>query len=381
MTYHCKLQKALRIIFNSTALKNISDGNWRKHKKPGKSASGAGRQSGEQKGSNPSETSRKWRGGIPAMGVKQATRVNWLLVCAVFLPISCSVIQLSLAKNTSSRAAPLSGTIEQIPESSPQIDPQRKVSQPSTAKVKYFTHIVKWPEENLGSIARWYSGSAKNWMRLAKFNPGIDAGHIKVGDLILIPEHLLKTREPMPIDFLPASIDKKNELSSPVVKQPVESKHEHIPGPTPVQPRINQIPVDPSQRSSPPKAPQPSKSKGKYFTHKIKWPGENLVLIARWYTGSAKNWTRLVAFNPGIDPRRIEIGDSVLISEHLLKTREPMPIDFLSSSTGKKKESSPLSIKQPAISDKIELFGPIDTESQVIGVDDSHSPVSPETIE
>ncbi len=39
------------------------------------------------------------------------------------------------------------------------------------------------------------------------------------------------------------------------------------------------------------------------------------------------------------------------------------------------------STKQPDRSDKIELFGPIDTETQKIGVDDSHSPLPLETIE
>ena len=118
-----------------------------------------------------------------------------------------------------------------------------------------------------------------------------------------------------------------------------------------------------------------------YFTHKIKWPGENLGFIARWYTGSSKNWMHLVEANPDINPRRIDIGDSVLIPEALLKTRQPMPIDFLSSATDKRKAPSPLSTKQPAISDKIELFGPIDTETKTIGVDDTHSPLPLETIE
>jgi hypothetical protein len=119
----------------------------------------------------------------------------------------------------------------------------------------------------------------------------------------------------------------------------------------------------------------------KYLNHKIKWSGENLILISRWYTGSANNWKRLAKANPGIDPRRIKIGDSILIPEDLLKTRRPMPIEFLSSATDKKKEPAPPPAKQAVKSDKIELFGPIDTETQTSGVDDSDSPLPLETIE
>jgi hypothetical protein len=119
----------------------------------------------------------------------------------------------------------------------------------------------------------------------------------------------------------------------------------------------------------------------KYLSHKIKWPGENLTLIARWYTGSAKNWMRLVEANPGIEPRRIKIGDSILIPEDLLKTRQPMPIEFLSSATSPKKEPPSPSAKQAGNSDKIDLFGPIDTEAQTSDADDGDSPLPLETIE
>jgi hypothetical protein len=119
----------------------------------------------------------------------------------------------------------------------------------------------------------------------------------------------------------------------------------------------------------------------KYFNHIIKWPGENLSLIARWYTGDAKNWRRLVEVNPGIKPRRIKIGDSILIPEDLLMRRRPMPIEYLSPATDKKKEPPPPPAKQAVKSDKIELFGPIDTETPKSGVDDSESPLPLETIE
>jgi len=119
----------------------------------------------------------------------------------------------------------------------------------------------------------------------------------------------------------------------------------------------------------------------KYLSHKIKWPGENLSLIARWYTGSAKNWTRLVEANPGIEPRRIKIGDSILIPEDLLKTRQPMPIEFLSSATSPQRTPTSPSAEKAGNSDKIELFGPVDTEAHKSDADDIDSPLPLETIE
>jgi len=119
----------------------------------------------------------------------------------------------------------------------------------------------------------------------------------------------------------------------------------------------------------------------KYLNHKTKWPGENLGLIARWYTGSAKNWTRLVEANPGIEPRRIKIGDSILIPADLLKTRQPMPIEFLSAATSPPKTPPSPSAKKAGNSDKIDLFGPVDTEAQKSDADDIDSPLPFETIE
>jgi hypothetical protein len=62
-----------------------------------------------------------------------------------------------------------------------------------------------------------------------------------------------------------------------------------------------------------------------YFEHQIRWPGESLSLISKWYTGKYKNWTKLVAHNPQIDPKRIRIGQRILIPEDMLTTRDPLP--------------------------------------------------------
>jgi hypothetical protein len=77
---------------------------------------------------------------------------------------------------------------------------------------------------------------------------------------------------------------------------------EKVPPETPV-PLATKQALDSPQDARP--LPPPEE---KYLKHKIKWPGENLILIARWYTGSAKNWIRLVEANPGIEPKRINFN-------------------------------------------------------------------------
>ncbi len=72
---------------------------------------------------------------------------------------------------------------------------------------KYFTgnfrkdqykHTVRWPGESLSLIASWYTGSSKNWGKLAKINPRLHPNRIKAGQVIMIPTALLKTRVALP---------------------------------------------------------------------------------------------------------------------------------------------------------------------------------------
>jgi hypothetical protein len=159
------------------------------------------------------------------------------------------------------------------------------------------------------------------------------------------------------------------------------------PAPSSAPIKIDQPPLSqpeqivPSPVSQPEQIVPPPEAKVKYFIHIIKYKGEDLTLIARWYTGSGKNWLRIVEVNPSIDHRRIQIGDSILIPESLLKTRQPMPISYVHRKVSKKK-------KQPVPSDnsisnikEVELFGPVDTDTQAgnININDSLPPL--ETID
>jgi len=62
-----------------------------------------------------------------------------------------------------------------------------------------------------------------------------------------------------------------------------------------------------------------------FYKHTVRWPGESLSLIAKWYTGAHKNWRKLAEANPRIKPNLIKPGYIILIPPALLKTRKPLP--------------------------------------------------------
>lgn len=63
--------------------------------------------------------------------------------------------------------------------------------------------------------------------------------------------------------------------------------------------------------------------------HKVRWEGESLALVAKWYTGRPENWNAIAGANPTLDPKKIIVGNSIRIPSRLLITRKPMPKRFL----------------------------------------------------
>ena len=115
-----------------------------------------------------------------------------------------------------------------------------------------------------------YTGDSKNGKVLAKINPDVNPKEIEAGSEIFIPVKLLKTRKPLPKNF--AANYCKN-----------------------------------------------------CYRHTVRWSGESLSLIARWYTGSSENWRKLAKANPRLNPNRIKKGNVIMIPPALLKTKEPLP--------------------------------------------------------
>lgn len=98
----------------------------------------------------------------------------------------------------------------------------------------------------------------------------------------------------------------------------------------------------------------------KHLVHRVRWPGESLSIIAKWYTGKFNNWQALADFNPKLKPDRIWVGQEILVPEGLLKTREPIPESFVGqfARKSKKKKSS------PKVDNALPLFGPRDYSSK-----------------
>jgi hypothetical protein len=135
-----------------------------------------------------------------------------------------------------------------------------------------------------------------------------------------------------------------------------------------------------SSKTSVLKTPVPSGQRPEFYVHKVRWPGETISVIAQWYTGTQNNWEYIVKVNSGFDPKRMEIGDEILIPVALLKKREPMPRKYLGTSVRKKDPPSVPQVTPPIKSvkekitvapekehqvselEEIELFQPKDTE-------------------
>ena len=66
-----------------------------------------------------------------------------------------------------------------------------------------------------------------------------------------------------------------------------------------------------------------------FYVHQVKWEGETLSIVAKWYTGSMNNWKTIAKANPALDPNRMVIGNDIRIPDSLLITRKPLPKSFL----------------------------------------------------
>lgn len=101
-------------------------------------------------------------------------------------------------------------------------------SRPLKQRSEFYVHNVCWAEETISVIAQWYTGNHNNWERIVKANFNLDPKQMRIGDKILIPVALLKTREPMPRKYLGNSVPKKDAPSLPIGKPSVESDKKEV---------------------------------------------------------------------------------------------------------------------------------------------------------
>jgi hypothetical protein len=188
------------------------------------------------------------------------TRAGFIGLFVIFACLGCNGVGQKLDKWQTSVTESVKGTLN----FSDSDDAKRKNSD------VYFIHTSQWSWETLGIVADWYTGDSSNWTKLAEINPNVDPQKVVAGSEIFIPVNLLKTREALPQNY-----------ASAYCKE--------------------------------------------CYRHTVRWPGESMSLIARWYTGSSRNWRKLAKANPTIDPNRIKKGHVIVIPTKLLKTREPLP--------------------------------------------------------
>lgn len=148
-----------------------------------------------------------------------------------------------------------------------------------------------------------------------------------------------------------------------------------------IPPAISQEALNSLLRENSPKAPPETKSE--LWAHKVRNRRETFFSIAQWYTGSGMNWPRLMEANPKIDPRRIHVGDTVLIPVDLLKTRSPMPADFPHTKRKRPKTKRPKSPGDnlPEKNEAPALFGPIENDAQPVEPTQNELPALMETLD
>ena len=157
----------------------------------------------------------------------------------------------------------------------------------------------------------------------------------------------------MVLMFLPAGCSPFRPAPEFVEKSPVRPvRIPEAPGP------MQEMPL-PQNAAATPQAPPPQRQ---YLVHSLS-RGETLIDIAVWYTGSWRNWERLMEANSGLNPNRLPIGAGIRIPEEILITHNPMPAKVLKMEPAEHK-LVPEPVGQPE-SVEVELFGPIDSPAQV----------------
>jgi LysM repeat protein len=234
------------------------------------------------------------------------------LAGALLLLVNCSRTRVE-SRQTPTEQPSLVYSVQ--PPSKPQPPEPETAVEPAP-----YVHTVRRSGETLVAISSWYTGSADNWKRLVDVNNGLNPRRIRVGDEILIPEELMKTHQSMPANFMTSKASKKS----------VPSRVEPAP-----------------------------------YVHTVRRTGETLVVISRWYTGSADNWKRLAKANKGLNPRQVQVGDEILIPGELMKTQQPMPADFMALKTQEKRAPAISSPNKPTETNRIELFGPIENNDGI----------------
>ena len=95
-------------------------------------------------------------------------------------------------------------------------------------------------------------------------------------------------------------------------------------------------------------------SEPEFFYHTVKYRGETLGLIARWYTGNTANWQLILKENPGMRPERINLGDVIRIPSRLVTEKSPLPERVVPGSRANATTSTITQTKAPVQTKKLD---------------------------
>jgi hypothetical protein len=184
-----------------------------------------------------------------------------LALTLIWVFSGCAYQQPSLKPTPAVEIKPETPVSEPVTPVAP--EPETAVIAPSTSDLKmptpephFFLHKVRWPEETLSHIAKWYTGSVKNWKAIAKINPELDPKKIDIGDTISIPEDLLTSRKPMPHSFVQPVVRKKNTPRSSSNETATQPESPKLFGPIVSKPSITE--TDSPKLFGPVETQQPS---------------------------------------------------------------------------------------------------------------------------
>lgn len=124
------------------------------------------------------------------------------------------------------KSADQAGAGLQVPEEYP-LEGQGEMSPDG-----YYLHTVKYPDESISIIAKWFTGDLRNWEVLAKSNPDLNPNRIFLGDTIKIPRNIMITQAPLTAKFVEDSQPHKKRKkakakltrveTAPVTDEPAE---------------------------------------------------------------------------------------------------------------------------------------------------------------
>ncbi len=177
------------------------------------------------------------------MKIHSLGKMLWLVVLLAFV-VSCSGFPFKTKKpeepppepgtpapsTTGGPVAPPSQPTPATKPKTPSPSPTPPPPPPEALKESYYTHTVKWSGETLSIVAAWYTGDLQNYKALAEVmkqtSPNADINRVYVGDKILIPERLLKTRDPITKEFVDSFYGRSPKTEKGPPKRPQTEEEE-----------------------------------------------------------------------------------------------------------------------------------------------------------